>query len=88
MIGLAKTAFGIALLPLAAVEPALARNELQLLDVHPPPPSLPIVGSMRADSPSRAAEAMIRLAVDICTEFIAERQASATLENLFVADRG
>jgi DNA-binding transcriptional LysR family regulator len=88
MISLAKADFGIAPLPLAVIEPELARGELQLLDLHPPPLSLPIVGSIRADSPSPAAEAMIRLAEGICREFIAERQAPPTRRNLFVTDQG
>ena len=76
MVSLAKIGFGIAPLPLAVIDAELARGELQVLDLQPEPLPLPIVGSMRADAPSPAAEALIRLAAQVCDEFIAERQSS------------
>lgn len=74
MIELAKTGFGVAPLPLAVIEPELARGELRVLDVSPAPLALPIVGSLRADAPSPAAEAMVSLAAAVCDEYVAERR--------------
>lgn len=66
MVSLAKNGYGIAPLPLPVIAGELARNELRVLALEPPPLPLPIVGSMRADAPSAAAEAMIQLAVEVC----------------------
>lgn len=74
MISLAKAGFGVALLPLAVIEAELARDELRVLDVQPGPLPLPIVGSLRADAPSPAVEAMMLLAADVCDEFVAVRR--------------
>lgn len=74
MISLAKTGFGVATLPLAVIEAELARGELRVLDVQPDLSPLPIFGSLRADTPSPAAEAMMLLAADVCDEFVAARR--------------
>jgi len=76
MISLAKSGFGVAPLPLAVIEAELAAGELRVLGVDPPPLPLPIVGSLRADSPSPAAEALVMLAAEVCDAYAAERRAS------------
>jgi DNA-binding transcriptional LysR family regulator len=78
MVSLAKIGYGIAPLPLPVIEGELARGELRVLNLQPPPMPLPIVGSMRADAPSAAADAMIHLALEVCREYVAERGSSSS----------
>jgi len=77
MVSLAKIGYGIAPLPLPVIEGELARGELRLLNLQPAPLPLPIVGSMRVDAPSAAADAMMQLALEVCGEYVAARDAQA-----------
>jgi DNA-binding transcriptional LysR family regulator len=64
MAALARTGYGVATLPRAAVAPALDSGELVVLDGVPDLTPLPIVASRRKQSESPLAEAIVSLAIE------------------------
>ena len=70
MVGLVRSGFGIALLPLAVVQDDLANGSLVLLDVDPLPAPLPLVASARMEPASPLADALMALADSTCQAFM------------------
>ncbi len=64
MAALARTGYGLATLPRAAIAPALHSGELVALDGVPELAPLPIVASRRKQAESPLAEAIARLAIE------------------------
>ena len=76
MIGLARSGFGIALVPAIVIGRELSRGELVLLDVEPEPAKLLLVASMRAEPASPLAEAFMALAHETCSDFMKSAEAT------------
>lgn len=71
MVELARSGFGIALLPLAVVQADVLQGRLVALDVAPEPAPLPIVASLRLEPSLPLADALVNLAREAADAFAA-----------------
>lgn len=71
MTDLVRASFGIAPLPLAVIQHAVAGGQLVPLTVEPVPLPLPLVASVRQEPASPVAEALVSMAQQSCARFVA-----------------